>query len=704
MFALDLLNQFQSYNGTLLAAGKIYVYNLGRTHLATVYGDHNGATPIANPVILDDQGMAEIYLNDAFNYTIVVYDAYGQEQFSRDIYPRGMGNGESIGTQLYEGIDPIVVNNDVYAISANTTKLGVQDPLYFVQDDEERVIIGFSGQTDIPGIMNESAFGYEDGQITSYNGSAFSAGNTYEAGSYIDIDGNTISVTGLSPVPADTASTGLVASVSADITAMIPDTSDMATKTWVDEQGFLTAHQDISNKLDTTAFSTVSGDFITAIPDNYATKDYVSSSVSSKLDSTAFSTVSSNFLTAVPEEYATESWVTSQGYLTAVPDDMATTGFVADVSADITAMIPTALTGEYLDKASADTLYYPLNQNPSGYLTAETDWTNTITAASANAYEQATAAIPAPFDPTYLSGQIDNKLDSAIYANDSATFLTALPSDLVYTADIQDMATTGDLQTISGEITGMIPSTAGLASEDWVTAQGYITNDAITGKQDITGMTAYQAAGDYLSANALDNLSGNWETVTAKLDTTAFSDVSGTFLTAHQDLSDYQLTADMTAYQPVGDYLTATALDNVSGDWNEVSAKLDTTAFSDVSGTFLTAHQDLSDYQTTAGMTAYQEAGDYYSASNPSGFITGVDLTPYQTTAEMTAYQELLEFSYDSANYISAINNSAISTTPGRDLYVREPLYTGMTGDSAYIGVYESAIQPLVFGYTAIGE
>ena len=44
--------------------------------------------------------MAEIYLNDAFNYTVVVYDAYGQEQFSRDIYPRGMGNGESIGTQL----------------------------------------------------------------------------------------------------------------------------------------------------------------------------------------------------------------------------------------------------------------------------------------------------------------------------------------------------------------------------------------------------------------------------------------------------------------------------------------------------------------------------------------------------------------------------------------------------------------------------
>ena len=55
---------------------------------------------------------------------------------------------------------------------------------------------------------------------------------------------------------------------------------------------------DVSAKLNTTAFSTVSGNFLTDIPDEYSTKDYVQSSVSSKLDSTAFSTVSGSFLTA----------------------------------------------------------------------------------------------------------------------------------------------------------------------------------------------------------------------------------------------------------------------------------------------------------------------------------------------------------------------------------------------------------------------
>lgn len=64
----------------------------------------------------------------------------------------------------------------------------------------------------------------------------------------------------------------------------------------------------------------------------------------------------------------------------------------------------------------------------------------------------------------------------------------------------------------------------------------------------------------------------------SKLDTTAFSTVSGTFLTAHQDLSDYQTVAGMTAYQPVGNYMTADALTGVSGTWETVTGKLDTTA------------------------------------------------------------------------------------------------------------------------------
>ena len=146
-------------------------------------------------------------------------------------------------------------------------------------------------------------------------------------------------------------------------------------------------------------------------------------------------------------------------------------------------------------------------------MTAETDWGDTITAASANAYNEATAAIP-----------------------------------------------------------------TGLATEDWVTAQGY--------------------------------------------------------LTAHQSLADYQTTADMV------------------------------------------------NYQTTAGMTAYQEAGEYYSASNPSGFITTIPDTYLQNTDLATTDGKVTAISgiplsaggdvpegvmvesgleYNAVNEISGYNGSAIA-------------------------------------------
>ena len=75
--------------------------------------------------------------------------------------------------------------------------------------------------------------------------------------------------------------------------------------------GQLAWQSSVSSKLDTTAFSTVSGTFLTDVPAGYATTAYVNSSVSSKLDTSAFSAASGNFLTAVPAGYATETYVDS---------------------------------------------------------------------------------------------------------------------------------------------------------------------------------------------------------------------------------------------------------------------------------------------------------------------------------------------------------------------------------------------------------
>lgn len=141
-----------------------------------------------------------------------------------------------------------------YTVNTHNKVLDVQDPLYFVENSNTATVIGFSGDnsSSISGKMDESKLEYNAyGEISAYNGSAFAG----QGGA------------------GDPEVNELVHSNSA-------------------------AWNDVSAKLDTTAFSTVSGNFLTAIPDDYATKDYVQSSVSSKLDSTAFSTVSGSFLTA----------------------------------------------------------------------------------------------------------------------------------------------------------------------------------------------------------------------------------------------------------------------------------------------------------------------------------------------------------------------------------------------------------------------
>lgn len=152
----------------------------------------------------------------------------------------------------------------------------------------------------------------------------------------------------------------------------------------------------------------------------------------------------------------------------------------------------------------------------------------------------------------------------------------------------------------------------------------------------------YQPKGDYLTANALDNVSGTWNTVTNKLDTTAFSTVSGSFLTAHQSLPE-------------------------SATWNTVTSKLDTTAFSTVSGSFLTAHQSLpnsANWDSTY-TTVNQNSGSW--TAHPQIPISGINIDIYESAGKvvfsgMTGGGTDLDFGWhDTA--ISSINGSGLYDT-----------------------------------------
>lgn len=206
-----------------------------------------------------------------------------------------------------------------------------------------------------------------------------------------------------------------------------------------------------------------------------------------------------------------------------------------------------------------------------------------------------------------------------------------------------------DLKADASSLTAYQPVSAmsAFATESYV-------DSAVSGKLDVTASSQFLTSLPEDLAYTSDVASA----VSGKLDNSAsstFYPMSGnpsSFLTAHQSLAGYateqyvdsavsskldttaynsaqfQLTADMSAYQLSGDYYSAS---NPSGFITGV----------DLSDYATTGYVDsaVSGKQDASAMTAYQPSGDYYSATNPSGFITGVDLTPYQTTADMSAYQ-----------------------------------------------------------------
>ena len=88
----DLTQQFNNKNGAVLVGGRLYVYYVGRTELATTWADEDAAAQNTNPVLLDNNGRAPVFVDDSYSYTLVVCDRAGTELFSQDITPGGAGS------------------------------------------------------------------------------------------------------------------------------------------------------------------------------------------------------------------------------------------------------------------------------------------------------------------------------------------------------------------------------------------------------------------------------------------------------------------------------------------------------------------------------------------------------------------------------------------------------------------------------------
>ena len=507
---------------------------------------------------------------------------------------------------------------------------------------------------------------------------------------------------------------------------------------------------------------------------NSADLTYLSGVVDNKLDTSAWSSVSADMAT---EQYViangnmvfgrSTAWVNDQNY--------STVSQLESVSSD--------LNTNKLDASSYHELTAGENIDIQNYIISSKDWTNDIQNSSANAYNESTgyvnnwieetystdknalsAAIDyvsanagdqevnslvhsnsgewnnvsakldttayTPFDPSYMSGAIDEKLDTTAFSTVSGDFLTAIPDeyatkdfvsnsitgkldissfssvsgDFLTNDDLNGYATETFVQDTSANITALIPTdyypdTNPSGFITGVDLSNYYTKTDTSSKEEISAAIAAIPLGDEEVNQAVHTNSATWNTVSDKLDTTAFSDVSGSFLTAHQSLDGYateqwvENKGYLTAHQDLSDYYTksqtsgadelAQAFSNIplgdeavnsavhelSGTWNEVSSKLDTTAFSDVSGTFLTAQQNA-DWTATAGVTQIlnkPEEVSYELLNISAG--PGIDIQDTQdalvisSTIDVSNKLDTTSFSDVSSTFLTAVPTSTMDVS-----------------------------------------
>ena len=207
-----------------------------------------------------------------------------------------------------------------------------------------------------------------------------------------------------------------------------------------------------------------------------------------------------------------------------------------------------------------------------------------------------------------------------------------------------------------------------------------INNSAIAGgaggSVSYTGRNGVEINGNYIelettAKNAIDSVGGiatdvgtlktasaGWNEVSAKLDTTAFSTVSGTFLTKSSADNDYA---------PKSVTATVNTLTGASGNWQESYEVL--TAYS-AAGTWLTAHQSLTNYYTKSETSGATELSTEFAKYQPTGdYVTSAGLTAGKQYAMTTTGWEVVQAgtSFTGVTTASPITGDGLNNTLGLD-------------------------------------
>ena len=382
----------------------------------------------------------------------------------------------------------------------------------------------------------------------------------------------------------------------------------------------------VVNKIDTTA-----------VEQKYQTKDDMSNYLTTSEASTTYQPIGDYATQSDINDMATQTWVGQQGFYTkaSADNDYAPKTITATVNTLTGASASWNEVSAKLDSSVASTTYQT-KADMEGYLTKNE---------ASTTYQ--------PTGNYLVANDITGKLDKSIYSNASGKWENA--SNVVVTNsanwnakvdqgvldDYYEKTDTSSKTELSTEfakyqVTGDYATQSDIsdmATKTWVGEQGFYTK--ASGDNDYAPKTITA------TVNTLTNASAGWNEVSSKLDVS----VASTTYQTKEDMNDYLTKSDAsTTYQPIGDYLVSDDItgkldksiySNASGNWENT---YNTVNQYSAEGTWLTAHQSLTNYYTKSETSGANELADEFTKYITSGNITAQDTDYVMTT---TGWKEL---------------------------------------------------------------
>lgn len=707
LFSLE--TQFQAKDGSNNTAGWLKVYLAATDDPAETFSDYLG-TRNPEKIVLDDNGRAVVICDKAKAYRLEVYDADGMLLWTEEpVYCSGTGGGGISVTEVVSTDGSIAVESSV-AGSMRTYDISIAP-------DNAKELLEWakcSNTVDSDGYVYPL---YGEGTMQTQVGKGLEVfkDRYYHLTNKITVipSANGINYETITVQVMHDDNNGTVISLASydfDIDNSVSDKVELEFSEDIipEDDGFLlwrvTGRAPFTYVgLDMQIHRIYSG--INAVPGFIASKPWVEQNISSKIDYSALEYNNQNLITGISGSAIASNAVDPNEYI-----PWSASGTFQPSGDYLTASASSLFqpSGDYLS-ASESSNYYPMTGNPSGFITDEECQSSYLALSAFSSY----------------SSTVDNSITgiSSVVSGVSSTYLEKTASGMfqpsgnyVSSTDMSAYVPFSGLDMSAGKITGIsgtalsagkvytgvnpvwVDNTADqigvyrktLAVDETMTAyetgdsavigvntailSGYAKASSLEDYQLKSAMTAYASVAyvDSGMSGKLDVTASSLFLTSLPADLATTGDVASA-VSGKMDKSAsgefYPMTGNpsgfLTAHQSLAGYATEQYVDS------SVSGKLDTTAY-DSAQFILTSQSGMFQpsgyYQPSGEYLSATESSNYYSTSNPSGFITGVDLSPYQLTADMSAYQPSGDYQ-TAGNYLSSTDSAEFLLTSQSGLF-----------------------------------